>query len=107
MFRFRKNYNFSEKTHSKTGKIAVCLAAASFLVLMVCVIQAIRLKGQVSEVYGFACLIAFIFNVIGMIMSISSYKEEESLRLFMHLGVATNGVLLVLYLAMFINGLIG
>lgn len=105
---FRKGYIFTSKNHPGTGIMATILGILSIITLAVAVYLSYAEGGVSSPRYGTAGLLAVIYMVVGMGLSIRSVMERDVFKLFPVLGIAVNtaafGFLsLILYAGAYVN----
>ncbi len=106
MRRRRRIYKFTEKSHSKRA-IAASVAASLLLVLyLVFVYLAYKSVGGLSAYYGSAGVMAMLLSIISLVVSITSFKEEDSFQLFPRLAFITSLGATILWTGTFIIGLV-
>lgn len=55
-----------------------------------------RNSGTPSEGYGSAAFLALVFSVIGIILAVAGYMQQDRFRLFSNLGIVLNVLNLIL-----------
>ena len=80
--RKHKRFQFTEKTHSKKGMLALALAAAILAVYVVFLFLAYRGAGTLSAYYGSAGIFALLGTFVALVLSIQSMREENSFHFF-------------------------
>ncbi len=101
----RKNYNFSDRTHSKDGKLATLLGAAAWVIMLFLICKSITSGGNVGAWFGLLGLIDIIIAFCGMVIAIIGFKDEDTFKLFPRIGLFANGILLLGLLALFVVGM--
>lgn len=103
--RGRHRYIFTNRKHSLRGIMATVLGSLSIGGLVAAVSMTYR-RGYAPPSFGIAGLIAMLYSVTGMALSLSSYMADDTYRLFSALGLALNGVALFLMgLIVFVGGI--
>lgn len=86
MGRRRRNYKFTEKSHSKKA-IGALVAASILLVLyLVFVYLAYKGNGGLSTYYGSVGVMAMLLSVVSFVISITTFFEEDSFQMFPRLA---------------------
>lgn len=85
--RRRRNYKFTEKTHSKRGIFATVLALMLLVLYGVFLYLAFAGDGNLSAYYGSAGVLAMLVSFACMIFAAGSMREENSFQLFPRLGL--------------------
>jgi hypothetical protein len=106
MLNGKKSYNFSDKTHSKDGMFSTGLGVVSVGLFLYLAVMSIRSGGTLNAMFGMLGLVDAVIAVTGLVIAIMSFREEDILPFYPRLGVALNGVLLLLLIALFVLGLV-
>lgn len=105
MLNGKKSYNFSDKTHSKDGKLATALGTVTILLFLFLVVESIVSKGRLNTWFGLLGMVDIVIAFAGFWIAVMSFKEEDSLKLFPRLGVILNGLVLLVLVVLFVIGL--
>ncbi|MDD5949056.1 MAG: DUF6142 family protein [Lachnospiraceae bacterium] len=105
MLNGKKSYNFSDKTHSRDGRLATVLGAGAWLLFGFLVVESILTKGSLGIWFGLLGMVDVIIALAGLVIALMSFREEDSLKLFPRLGTLLNGMVLLILIALFIIGL--
>ena len=88
---FNKGYIFTNKAHPKKGIMASILGILSIMTYIAAIYLSYRNGGESSERYGAAGVLASVFMLVGMGLSLSSAVEKDRFKLFPVLGIILNG----------------
>ena len=104
MKRRRRKYTFYEAAHSAGGKLATYLAVASLLIFLVCIAIAAVSNGNAGVYTGGLGLISILISAYGLVISVKSFREKETLPLFSILGSLGCGVMLLVWVMTALSG---
>ena len=90
MSRRRRNYKFTEKSHSKRAIAAFVVAGLLFLLYLVLVYLAYIGNGGLSTYYGSIGVMAMLLSVVAFIVSLTCLGEEDSFQMFPRLALVTS-----------------
>lgn len=104
--RHKRNYKFTEKTHSKRGLAGLATALVSIGIFVAVVVNSFQNGGNGSMYLGSAGVFSMLLALTALILAIGSLREENSFKLFPYLATffsfLTTGVWVVLYTLGFI-----
>ena len=104
MLNGKKSFNFSDKVHSKDGKIATVIGIVCAAVLIVLLVRSIMTNGTLGKNCGLLGMIDFFVTLYGFGLSVFSLKEEDIIKTFCISGIVVNGITMLLLAALFIYG---
>ena len=96
----RYRYAFAKKREAAKGKWSVGLAAASLVLFIV----ALFLDGKLGGLIGGTGLFAMLLSAYGFALGLSSFSEENRKHRTSMIGSILNGVILVIWLGLFLSG---
>lgn len=100
----RQKYKFTKKEYAKKGIFSSVLAAVSlFLFLTACVLS-FGFRGAAGVYVGGIALMAMLFSVYGFYTGLSGFSEKNCSHVFCIAGAIANGILMVIWLALFLIG---
>ena len=104
----KKGYIFTNKNHPLNSIMAVILGILSIATLVTAVYLSYQQGGISSDRYGAAALLAVIFMLVGMGLSLYSMTEKDTFKLFPVLGIILNTAAvcilsLILYAGAYVN----
>lgn len=105
MAKKRYKYSFTKKRHSRGGIESSVFALASCLIFLGASVCSLAMKGNGGMYLGAAGLVAIGLSVIGFILGLRSFSEENKDFLYSKIGSVSNGVLMVIWLALFLVGI--
>ena len=91
----RYRYAFAKKREAAKGKWSVGLAAASLVLF---------LDGKLGGLIGGTGLFAMLLSAYGFALGLSSFSEENRKHRTSMIGSILNGVILVIWLGLFLSG---
>lgn len=100
----RNNYKFSDKVHSKYGIVSVIIGMVAFITIIVSTYISSKSAGNGGLVLGLAGFIALLMTIYGFFAAIKALKEKDIFYIFPVIGMALNGLLLVMYVILYIVG---
>ena len=103
--RSHRPYKFLDIHHSVDGLVATGLGILSILMLVGEMIMTVQSRGQVGGIAGYMGVIAFCSTVVGLIFSILSWKDEETMDTFKRIGTFMNIILILLNLVIILLGI--
>lgn len=86
---------FTKKKHPLIAIMATILGAISFIAIVYGIIASFTMGGEIPHRYGVALILAFVYTIVGLIMSLYSFKLQESFHLFSIIGTVLNGICLL------------
>lgn len=100
------SYLFNSKKQSTTAGIACILGGISLLSCVLMYDEAYRNGGEASANDAAVVIVCLIFSLVGLILAILSRREPDRIYFFSYLGMALNGVPLVLCFVTMYLGLV-
>ena len=97
----RYRYAFAKKREASKGKWSVGLAAASLVLFIAAVVLALFFDGKLGGLIGGTGLFAMLLSAYGFTLGLS--EENRKHRTSM-VGSILNGVILVIWLGLFLSG---
>lgn len=88
----RKNYKFTNKVHSPKAVLGTFFGALSCISLIALIYLTYLKKGVAPFNYGVAGILALIFAIVGMVLSVFAVQEKEKFLVFAWIGVALNAL---------------
>ena len=95
----RYRYAFAKKREASKGKWSVGLAAASLVLFIAAVVLALFFDGKLGT-----GLFAMLLSAYGFTLGLSSFSEENRKHRTSMVGSILNGVILVIWLGLFLSG---
>lgn len=104
MRRRRRNYKFTEKSHSKRAIAAFAIASVLLILYLIFVYLAYKGDGGLSTYYGSAGVMAMLLSVISFVVAITSFGEEDSFQMFPRLALITSMLSSVCWVGTYVMG---
>ena len=101
----RRNYKFTNKRHTKTGIISSGIGLFVLLLLSGLFYLSYAKSGEIGNVAGFLGFVGMLATIVGLGMGVKGCREEERFYLFSHIGCILNGILLVIFIILYILGM--
>lgn len=98
-------YGQTELKPSRRGSISCGLAVCSALLLVVIFVVSYSTRGNVNILMGFLGLFALYVAGLGLYRGIQGFKERNKNYRSCKIGIASNGVLVLIYVITFVRGL--
>lgn len=98
-------YKFLGRSHSVKGMFSTVIAAITFLMIITFFYLSSRSSGDGSILLGLGGMIACCMTVVGFILAIKAFREKDIIHTFPMIGLVFNGILLILYVVLYIVGL--
>ncbi|SES79943.1 DUF6142 family protein [[Clostridium] polysaccharolyticum] len=99
----REAYTFSDKAHPKEGIFASILGGVLLIAFLV--LFAVTSKKQGGLGVGLAGLLILFCSIAGIVLSIRAMKKEDILYRYPVIGLAVNGIVLLISIALYFAGL--
>ena len=90
----RKNYIFTNKKNSDRAIMSVILGIISLVSLGIVIFYSYQKGGEATAGYGLTGILAAIFSLTGLVLSIIALKEKKYYKFFPVLGIILNLVVL-------------
>lgn len=100
----RYRYAFAKKKEAGKGKLAVGLAAASFLLFLTAVLLSFFLGERFGFLVGTVSFFAALLSVYGFFMGLLSFSEENCKHHTSIIGSIANGFIAVGWIFLFLMG---
>ena len=105
MAKKRYKYDFAKKKHSEKGVTSSVFAGIYLGIFCIAAICSLAFHGKGGLYLGAMGLIAIGLSIYGFILGLKSFSEKNRDQLFCKIGAAGNGVLMVIWLGLFLLGL--
>ncbi len=92
----RKNYMFTNKSHSDIGKMSAALGLISAVSMCLVIYISYRQDGSMDPKLGAAAFFALLFSLGGEVLGIMSRLEKDRFYFFPNLGIILNTLVIVL-----------
>lgn len=101
----RYKYSFTKQKHSEKGIVSTVLAGISLGLLFLSAICSLCSHGKGGVYLGAAGILAMGISIYGFYMGLKSFSEKNRSQVFCKIGALGSGVLMVVWLALFLVGL--
>jgi uncharacterized membrane protein (UPF0136 family) len=103
--RKRKAVKFTDKKHSFRGIVSLILGILSGIAFLILSYLSSLSKGNGGLAFGVAGMILFVMSIVGLVLSIKSFKETDIYFTASIIGLILNGLFVCLYFILYIIGL--
>lgn len=100
----RQKYKFAKKEYAKKGVFSSGLAAVSLLLFVASCVLSLGFRGAAGVYVGGIALMAMLFSVYGFYTGLAGFSEKNCSHAFCIVGAIANGILMVIWLALFLVG---
>ena len=102
----RKRIRYSDKKHPKHVIISVVLGVLSIIILLSLCIVSGHAKGRAGMEIGALGLATMVLSIIGFVLAVRCNKEEHIYHVTPAVGSVLNGIMILLFMVLFIKGAI-
>ncbi len=92
MIFIRRRYKFTDKHNTKMGITSFVFGFLALVMLCAGLKIAFDEKGNADSIVGVIGTLGFILSTIGLLLGLSSFKEEDKFYLFSWMGTITCGL---------------
>ncbi len=100
-----RKYGQAKYKHSHMGVVSCVLAAGAVIALAGCILYAYLAGGNASGIVGGIAVISFALSVLGINAAVKGFRERERNYITCKIGLPVSGIILILFLVIFIGGL--
>lgn len=100
----QKKIQFSSKTHPKSGILSVVFGGVALITLLVMFFISGVAKGTSGSWIGVVGFWIFVMSVVGFILAIRSYRNEDIYMVTPTIGSIVNGVVVVAMMLLYVIG---
>ncbi len=100
----KRKYSFVEKKDSKGGKLSLLFALISALCFLVLVVISFLREGNAGPYVGAIAIGAMLLAIYGFRVGMQSFGEKDVSPSYSVVGAILSGVVMIGYLALFLNG---
>ena len=101
----KRSYKFTDKKHTKQGICSTLLGLAALILLSVGVGMAYQTFGNARSMAGLLGLLSMLASVLGFVLAIQGFREDDVYYLFSPIGMIVNGSLFILWTLIFVAGM--
>ncbi|MDO4478634.1 MAG: DUF6142 family protein [Lachnospiraceae bacterium] len=100
-----QRFVFVKKKHAKGGREATILAAVSAVLFVAAIIISWFSGGKAGVIVGGMALVACLLGIFGFVVGMKSFQEPDVSPLFSIIGSIGSGVIVVIWLTLFLAGI--
>lgn len=101
----RREYKFTNKSHTKRGLLSSGIGFFALLVLGGLFYLSYQQSGNVDAYAGFLGSLSMWGSAVGLMLGAESFREEDKFYLFSYVGCILNGALLVGWIILYVLGM--
>lgn len=102
-----RKYGQAKLKHSRAGILSCICAAAAAAILASCIFYAYLTRGNAPGIVGGFSILSFVLAGAGIRLAVRGFREREKNTVLCKIGLPAGGIVIVLFLAIFIGGLGG
>lgn len=100
----KRRYKFTDKNQSRQGIISSVIGILAFLLTAGVMTVAYVQNGQAGKIIAIPGFLALLLSLTGLYTGIRGAREEDTYRLFPWLGCILNGIILAVYVMVYVLG---
>lgn len=100
----KQKYKFAKKEYAKKGVSSSVFAGVTLWLFLADCILSFFFRGTAGIFVGAIALMAMLFSVYGFYLGLSGFSEKGTSHAFCVLGAIVNGIMMVVWLALFLIG---
>lgn len=93
----KKRKIYTDKKHAVKGIVATFLAVAALILFAVIIYISFKHGGEADMWIGSLALISILLGVVGLILGLMSFRNENSYKLFAQIGSFLNVFVLLIW----------
>ena len=93
----KKRKIYTDKKHAVKGIVATVLAVAALIVFAVIIYISFKHGGEADMRVGSLALISILLGLVGLVLGLMSFRNENSYKLFAQIGSFLNVFVLLLW----------
>lgn len=97
-------YKFAKKEYAKKGIVSSILAGVTVIMFLISCFLSFCFRGAAGVFVGGIALMAMLLSVYGFCLGLSGFSEKSCSHVFCVSGAIANGVMMVIWLALFLVG---
>ncbi len=101
----RRTYKFTDKKHTRQGISSLGLGLTALILSVLSLALAYRMSGQAGNAVGFMGALAMLANIVGLVLAIRGFREEEVYYISSQIGAVLNGILIIGWAIVFMIGM--
>ncbi|WP_146039189.1 DUF6142 family protein [Herbinix hemicellulosilytica] len=106
LFRKKEAIQFSGRKHPGLGILSAVFGIITVLGFIAACIASGLKGGEGGQIFGIIGLFLFVISLFGFIMSYKAFKQRDIFYRFPMTGLITNGIMLIVYMIIYILGII-
>lgn len=100
-----RKYGQAKYKHSHMGVVSCVLAGAALAALAGCILYAYLARGNAAGIVGGIAVVSFALSILGINAAVKGFRERERNYITCKIGLPVSGIVLILFLVIFIGGL--
>jgi len=106
LFRKRDSIHFSGRRHTGLGILSAIFGIITVLgFITTCIISGVN-KGEGGTIIGIIGILLFVLSLIGFVLSYKALKQKDIFYRFPITGMIANGFMLIIFMIIYILGII-
>lgn len=106
LFKKRETIQFSGRRHTRSGVLSAAVGLVAIIgFITTCIISGIY-GGEGGLLIGIAGILLFVLSLFGFILSYKALKQRDIFYRFPMIGMITNGIMLIVFMIIYILGIV-
>lgn len=89
------------KKYTKGGRISTLMGIINIMMIALCILISVLQKGNAGIYIGIIMLAIFISGVVGFVLGINSFKEENKFLTYSYIGTIANATIWISILGLY------
>lgn len=100
----KTRYKFAKKEYAQNGCISAWIAVVSAVSFFISVGLSVGFSGNAGSWIGGFGLLSILLSMFGFLLGAKGYSEKDCSHIFCTVGTIANGMICILYLALYTLG---
>lgn len=98
----KEKHRIPLKKYTRGGRISSLISLCSLAIIILAVVISILMKGNAGIYVGLMMIAALVAAVVGFIMGIKSFNEENKFLRYTYIGTIANAIIWISILGMYL-----
>ena len=100
----RSSLRFTGRRHARGGVISTVIAGIAWIIFAALCVYSSTSGGNAPAVAGILGVVDALFGLVGMLLAFKGFQERDVYYVFPAAGMILNGILFVIYFALYFMG---
>lgn len=98
-------YKFSDKSQTLGGTLSTLMGVGSLVCLLYGIYVSFAAEGNGGSIVGAFGILAFILSLMGMLVGLMSFKEQDKFYMLSKVGSLLCGIIFIVMVSIFLMGM--